>query len=136
MVKISIRYEGELRCAAQHGPSGTVIHTDAPTDNHGRGESFSPTDLVATALGSCMATIMGIAADRHGIDLRGMEIEVAKTMSEDAPRRIARLAATLRIPLPPDHPKRGLLENAAVVCPVYQSLSAEMEKTVDFHWMG
>lgn len=81
-----------------------------------------------------MATIMGIAATRHGVDLRGMEIDVVKTMSEDSPRRIARLATTLRIPLPDNHPKRGLLENAALVCPVYQSLSAEMEKTVDFHW--
>ncbi len=136
MVTINIRYEGGLRCAAAHGPSGQKLHTDAPVDNHGRGESFSPTDLVATALGSCMATIMGIAADRHQIDLRGMEIEVTKEMSADAPRRIAKLATKIKVPLPPDHPQRALLENAALTCPVHKSLSAEMEKPVDFDWAG
>ena len=136
MVTINIRYEGGLRCAATHGPSGQKLHTDAPVDNHGRGESFSPTDLVATALGSCMATIMGIAADRHQNDLRGMEIEVTKEMSSDAPRRIAKLATKIKVPLPPDHPQRALLENAALTCPVHKSLSAEMEKPVDFDWAG
>jgi uncharacterized OsmC-like protein len=136
MVTINIRYEGGLRCAATHGPSGQKLHTDAPVDNHGRGESFSPTDLVATALGSCMATIMGIAAERHQIDLRGMEIEVTKEMSSDAPRRIAKLATKIKVPLPPDHPQRALLENAALTCPVHKSLSAEMEKPVDFDWAG
>jgi uncharacterized OsmC-like protein len=136
MVTINIRYEGGLRCAATHGPSGQKLHTDAPVDNHGRGESFSPTDLVATALGSCMATIMGIAADRHQIDLRGMTIEVTKEMSPDAPRRIAKLATKIKVPLPPDHPQRALLENAALTCPVHKSLSAEMEKPVDFDWAG
>jgi putative redox protein len=136
MVKIDIRYEGGLRCAATHGPSGQTLRTDAPVDNHGRGETFSPTDLVAAALGSCMATIMGIVADRHEIDLRGMAIEVTKTMSASAPRRIARLATTIRIPLPPSHPQRVLLERAALTCPVHRSLSAEMEKPVDFVWIG
>jgi putative redox protein len=136
MVKIDIRYEGGLRCAAAHGPSGQTLHTDAPVDNHGRGESFSPTDLVATALGSCMATIMGIVADRHQLDLRGMEIEVVKTMSADSPRRIAKLETTIKVPLPPDHPQRVLLENAALTCPVHKSLHPEMEKPVDFRWVG
>ena len=136
MVTINIRYEGGLRCAATHGPSGQKLHTDAPVDNHGRGESFSPTDLVATALGSCMATIMGIAAERHQIDLRSMEIEVTKEMSSDAPRRIVKLATKIKVPLPPDHPQRALLENAALTCPVHKSLSAEMEKPVDFDWAG
>ena len=136
MVKIEIRYEGGLRCAATHGPSGQTLHTDAPVDNQGRGESFSPTDLVATALGSCMATIMGIAAERHQIDLRGMEIEVTKTMTTAAPRRIAKLATKIKVPLSPDHPQRALLENAALTCPVHKSLSAEMEKPVDFQWVG
>jgi len=136
MVKVTIRYEGGLRCAATHGPSGQALHTDAPVDNHGRGESFSPTDLVATALGACMATIMGIAADRHQIDLRGMEIEVTKEMSADAPRRIAKLATTIKVPLPPDHPQCALLENAALTCPVHKSLSSEMEKPVNFQWVG
>ena len=136
MVTIGIRYEGGLRCAATHGPSGQTLQTDAPVDNHGRGESFSPTDLVATALGTCMATIMGIVAERHHIDLRGMEITVTKEMSADAPRRIARLATTIKVPLPPDHAQRALLENAAMTCPVHKSLSAEMEKPVDFNWAG
>lgn len=136
MVKINIRYEGGLRCAATHGPSGQTLSTDAPVDNHGRGESFSPTDLVATALGTCMATIMGIVAERHQLDLRGMEIEVAKTMSLDTPRRIARLATIIRVPLPADHPQRILLENAALTCPVHKSLNDAMEKPVDFDWAG
>lgn len=136
MVKINIRYEGRLRCAAVHGPSGQTLHTDAPVDNHGRGESFSPTDLVATALGSCMATIMGIVAERHQLDLRGMEIEVAKVMSADTPRRIAKLETTIKVPLPPDHPQRVLLENAALTCPVHKSLHPEIEKPVDFRWIG
>lgn len=134
MVKISIRYEGELRCAAEHGPSGSEIQTDAPVDNHGRGESFSPTDLVAAGLGTCMATVMGIVAERHGIDLRGMQVEVTKEMSADAPRRIVRLATTIRMPVPADHPQRALLENAALICPVHQSLHPDVQKPVDFHW--
>ncbi len=136
MVKIEINYEGGLRCAATHGPSGQELHTDAPVDNHGRGESFSPTDLVATALGSCMATIMGIVADRHKIDLRGMAIEVTKVMSAQAPRRIAKLETVIKVPLPSDHPQRVLLENAALTCPVHQSLHPEIEKPVDFQWVG
>jgi putative redox protein len=136
MVKIDIRYEGGLRCAATHGPSGQTLHTDAPVDNHGRGESFSPTDLVATALGACMATIMGIVAERHQIDLRGMRIEVGKIMSSDMPRRIAKLETTIRVPLPADHPQRALLENAALTCPVHKSLDAAMEKPVEFQWAG
>lgn len=136
MVTIAVRYEGGLRCKATHGPSGQTLHTDAPVDNHGRGESFSPTDLVAAALGACMATIMGIAAERHQLDLRGMSIEVSKVMSADAPRRIAKLATTIKVPLPADHPQRVLLENAALTCPVHKSLSAEMEKPVEFEWIG
>ena len=136
MVKISLAYEGSLRCRATHGPSGQSLQTDAPVDNHGRGESFSPTDLVATALGSCMATLLGIIADRHHLDLRGMEIVVSKEMSTEAPRRIARLATTIGIPLPPDHPQRKVLENAALTCPVHQSLHPEIEKPLDFQWIG
>lgn len=136
MVKISLAYEGSLRCRATHGPSGQTLQTDAPVDNHGRGESFSPTDLVATALGSCMATLLGIIADRHHLDLRGMEIVVSKEMSTEAPRRIVRLATTIGIPLPPDHPQRKVLENAALTCPVHQSLHPEIEKPLDFQWIG
>jgi len=136
MVNISITYEGDLRCSATHGPSGSKVLTDAPVDNHGRGESFSPTDLVATALGACMATIMGIFAARHGIELRGMQIEVTKEMSSDSPRRISRLATRIRVPLPPGHPNRAALENAALTCPVHQSLHPDIDKPLEFDWAG
>jgi uncharacterized OsmC-like protein len=136
MVRIQINYEGDLHCNATHGPSGKSLETDAPVDNHGRGESFSPTDLVATGLGTCMATLMGIVAKRHELDLAGMTVEVTKEMSADTPRRIARLATTFRIPLPPDHPQRVLLENAALTCPVHHSLHPEVDKPVDFQWVG
>ena len=136
MVNTSIRYDGGLRCTATHGPSGSEIRTDAPVDNHGRGEMFTPTDLVGAALGTCMATVMSIVAERNGIDLRGMEISVTKEMSKNAPRRIARLGTTLRVPVAADHPKRSLLENAALSCPVHQSLHPDIEKPVDFHWAG
>jgi putative redox protein len=136
MVKVSINYEGGLRCGAKHGPSGKTVVTDAPVDNHGKGESFSPTDLVATALGTCMATIMGIVAERHRIDLAGMKIEVSKEMSTDAPRRIARLTTMIDVPLPADHPGRELLERAALTCPVHQSLHPEIEKPLEFRWVG
>lgn len=136
MVKVSINYEGGLRCAATHAPSGKTVVTDAPVDNHGKGESFSPTDLVATALGTCMATIMGIVAERHGIALAGMKIEVAKEMSTDAPRRIARLTTIIDVPLPEDHPQREMLERAALTCPVHQSLHPEIEKPLEFRWQG
>ncbi len=136
MVSIAIRYEGGLHCLATHGPSSQQLTTDAPVDNHGREESFSPTDLVATALGTCMATVMGIAAQRHEVDLTGMEIHVTKEMSTDMPRRIARLTTTIRVPLTSDHPRRVLLENAALACPVHQSLHPEIRKPVDFQWIG
>ena len=136
MVKVATGYEGGLRCRATHGPSGTALVTDAPVDNHGKGESFSPTDLVATALGACMMTIMGIVADRHGIDLTGMTAETTKVMSATPPRRIASLVTRLTLPLPADHPQRDLLERAAHTCPVHQSLHPEIDKTVEFVWSG
>lgn len=136
MVHVDISYLGGLRCEAQHGPSGSKIQTDAPVDNHGRGEAFSPTDLAATSLGACMATIMGIAAERHGIALEGMTVGVDKIMSSDAPRRIAKIEIVFTIPLPPDHPRRKLLEAAALACPVHHSLHPDVEKPVRFDWIG
>lgn len=136
MVHVDISYLGSLRCEAQHGPSGSKIQTDAPVDNHGRGEAFSPTDLAATSLGACMATIMGIAAERHGIALEGMTVGVDKIMSSDAPRRIAKIEIVFTIPLPPDHPRRKLLEAAALACPVHHSLHPDVEKPVRFDWIG
>lgn len=136
MVSISTTYEGHLHCQATHGPSGSKLTTDAPVDNHGRGETFSPTDLVATAFGACMLTIMGIVADRHGIDLNGMTAKTEKVMSTTPPRRIATLNTRITLPLPPDHPHRDLLERAAHACPVHESLHPEIDKTVEFHWAG
>jgi len=136
MVGISTTYEGGLRCRATHGPSGTTLVTDAPVDNHGKGESFSPTDLVATALGACMMTIMGIVAERHGVDLSGMTAETVKEMSTEPPRRIAGLRTRLTIPLPADHPHRQALEQAAHACPVHRSLHPDIDAAVEFVWAG
>ena len=132
MVKVTVEYRGELHCTATHGPSNATLETDAPVDNHGKGESFSPTDLVATALGACMATVMGIYAHRKDIDLRGMRVEVTKEMSKDTPRRIVRLATEIWMP---SHLSRdAALEHAALTCPVHHSLHSEMDKLVRFHW--
>ena len=106
MVEIKIDYQGDLHCRAVHGPSGAVLETDAPVDNNGRGESFSPTDLVATALGACMTTVVGIVAKRKEIDVQGMKVTVKKHMSTDTPRRIAKLELDIEMPLPADHPER------------------------------
>ncbi len=134
MVRIDIDYTGQLRCSAAHAPSGTQLFTDAPVDNHGRGESFSPTDLVATALGTCMLTIMGIFAERHGIDLRGTRVRVEKEMTSEPPRRIARLSCEIAVPLPAKHPHRAALERAALTCPVHASLHPDVKKPVRFIW--
>ena len=136
MVMIRTVYEGGLRCRATHGPSGTTLVTDAPVDNHGRGESFSPTDLLATGIGACMMTIMGIVAERHGVDLTGTTVETTKEMTSSPPRRIAALRTTITIPLPPDHPQRALLEQAAHTCPVAKSLHPDIAVPVEFVWKG
>lgn len=133
-VAIETVYEGDLRCRAIHGPSTQGLLTDAPVDNHGKGESFSPTDLVATALATCMATTMGIFAQRHEIDLRGMRILVKKEMASQPVRRIGRLAAEVFVPLPADHSHRIALELAAANCPVARSLAADVEVPVSFSW--
>ena len=133
MVKISTVYEGDLHTVATHGPSGKTLATDAPVDNQGRGETFSPTDLVATALGACMLTIMGMTARRLGIDIKGARVEVSKEMTPP-PRRIAKLATEIWIPPPRSADPQGQLERAALTCPVHRSLLAEIEKPVVFHW--
>jgi putative redox protein len=134
MVKIDITYQGQLLCEAVHGPSGTKLATDAPKDNHGKGESFSPTDLVATALGSCMLTIMGIVAQRHDISLEGATVSVVKEMAASPVRRIGRLAVEIRVPGHVADEQRKLLENAARTCPVHKSLHPDVEIPVTFHW--
>jgi uncharacterized OsmC-like protein len=135
MVQIAIEYTGDLHCRAVHGPSDDQLATDAPLDNLGKGEAFSPTDLVATALGTCIATTMGIVAQRECVDLRGLTVKVSKEMAND-PRRIGRLTTEVHIPLPSDHPKRELLEQTALGCPVHRSLPLEMERPTTFFWEG
>ncbi len=134
MVQINISYDGELRCSAVHGPSGEKLHTDAPKDNEGKGESFSPTDLVATALGTCMATVMGIYARRKELALEGMRVTVKKEMSSDMPRRIVCLETEIELPIESVHPEAKILERAAYTCPVHQSLASEMEKPITFRY--
>ena len=133
MVDISISYEGDLHCKAQHGPSGSILETDAPTDNQGKGEAFSPTDLVATALGTCMGTIIGIVAKRHDLDLKGTKITVKKEMI-DAPRRIGQLICEIHLPISANHPQRALIEAAVRGCPVYHSLHPEISKPITFSY--
>jgi uncharacterized OsmC-like protein len=134
MVEVSIRYDGDFHCSATHGPSQSQIATDAPTDNKGKGEAFSPTDLVAAALGTCMATTMSIR--NEGVDLRGMTITVQKEMSKDAPRRIVALPSEVHIPLPPNLPQRDAVEQAALNCPVHKSLPPEINRPTKFFWEG
>jgi putative redox protein len=136
MVNVSIRYDGSLHCSATHGPSQAKIATDAPADNQGKGEAFSPTDLVATALGTCITTTMGLRAKERGVDLRGMTVSVQKEMSKDAPRRIVALPSEVHIPLPADCPEREVLEQAALNCPVHKSLPAEIDRPTKFFWEG
>ena len=136
MVEIKVQYEGGLHCSAVHGPSGNTIATDAPVDNNGRGEAFSPTDLVATALGACMCTVIGIVAQRKQLAVEGMNVSVRKIMSADTPRRISRLELDLDIPLAADHPDRAILEAAARGCPVHHSIHPDIEVVINWRWLG
>lgn len=134
MSTITTLYSGELRTQAVHLASGNTLITDAPVDNNGRGEAFSPTDLVCAALGSCMLTIMGIVAQRHGLDLEGTRIEITKIMAAN-PRRIAEVI--LQFTLPPNHftdKDRELLEQAARSCPVAVSLHPDIKQNVTFEY--
>lgn len=133
-VEIRLSYQGGLRVQATHGPSGTGLATDAPVDNHGRGESFSPTDLLATALGACMLTLMGITAERLGVDLRGTRVLVEKHMVADPFRRVARLPSVIHVPAHVTEEQRKQLEHAARTCPVHQSLDPRIDRPVQFVW--
>lgn len=134
MVNIQLDYQGDLHCKAIHGPSGTELTTDAPKDNQGRGESFSPSDLVATALGSCLLTIMGIAARTQNIDITGATASVDKEMTATAPRMIKRLTVKIHVPGSVDEAEREKLERAARVCPVHKSLHPDIEVPIHFTW--
>ncbi len=130
-----IIYNGDLRTTATHLQSGSVIETDAPKDNQGKGERFSPTDLVATALGSCMLSIMGIAARTHNINIDTTECSIEKIMSA-SPRKISEIVVHIYMQGQAEYSEkqRSVLEHAALTCPVYLSLHAELRKTVHFHW--
>ncbi len=134
MVKMNIVYEGQLHCRLTHESSGCVIATDAPKDNHGKGEAFSPTDLVSAALGSCMLTIMGIAALKHGISLEGSTAAVEKEMITVPVRRIGSVRVVLRMAKGVPVDKRGALEAAGLACPVHQSLHPDVKQDIQFIW--
>ncbi len=133
-VEINVRYVGQLHCEAVHGPSGASLATDAPTDNGGKGASFSPTDLVATALGTCVLTILGLVAERHQIDLQGTTVHVTKEMITQPVRRIGSLRTIVTIPkgAVDDPSMRERMETAARKCPVHQSLHAEIDAPIEF----
>jgi len=134
MVSIQVEYQGDLHCKATHGPSGAELSTDAPRDNQGRGESFSPTDLVATGLATCMITVMGIAARTLNIDMAGATATVEKEMTSAPPRRIQRLSVRIRIPHSPSPADREKLERAAHACPVHRSLHPDVQIPIEFEW--
>ncbi len=131
MVTITARYDGDLSCTATHGPSDATLRTDAPKDNEGQGRYFSPTDLVGTALGTCMLTIMGIVARRNGIAIEGATVTVQKHMNSN-PRRIGRLPVEIRVPGRLTAEQRQKLEAAARGCPVHASLHPDIDAPLTF----
>ena len=127
-------YKGELRTVCTHMKSGQQIITDAPIDNNGKGEAFSPTDLLATSLGTCMLTVMGIVAKRNNINIDGTKVEILKVMAE-SPRRVSELY--LDMFFPPNHytqKEKDLLEHAALTCPVAKSLHPDIKQKTRFHY--
>jgi putative redox protein len=134
MVTIDIQYQGDLRSEAVHQPSGTHLNTDAPKDNHGKGESFSPTDLVATALGTCMMTLMGIAARNMNVDLKGTQVTVQKEMVAVPTRKIGKLGVKIKVPTKLTAEQKEKLQTAALTCPVHKSLHPDVQIPVEFVW--
>lgn len=127
-------YVGELRTEATHLLSGTKIITDAPPDNQGKGEHFSPTDLVAAALGSCMVTIMGIAARTHNFNLDGTRLVITKIMSKEPPRKIAEIVIDLTFPFDYSDKVKKIIEHTVKNCPVALSLHPDLKQTVELHY--
>ena len=132
MTQITCTYTGDLHCEAIHCGSGALLSTDAPLDNEGKGEAFSPTDLLATSLGTCMLTIMGITARSRGWSIEGASASVDKVMSSEGPRRIETLRVTLRLPEALDDDQRALLQRVAEQCPVKRSIVPLIN--ADIHW--
>ena len=134
MSTISTIYSGNLRTQATHNASGNIIITDAPVDNKGRGEAFSPTDLLATSLGNCMLTLIGIAANEHGFNTDGTTCSITKIMAPD-PRRVVEIKAALTFPSNSYTEKeKKIIERAALTCPVYYSLHPDIKKDVTFNF--
>tara|TARA_B100000768_G_scaffold119778_1_gene110842 strand:- start:96 stop:500 length:405 start_codon:yes stop_codon:yes gene_type:complete len=131
MNSFEIKYQGNLRTTATHLDSGSEISTDAPKDNHGLGETFSPTDMVCSALASCILTIMAIAVEKNGISIKGTKAIVEKTMGNN-PRRIDKIDIELTFPSDYDERTKVILERAAHNCPVHHTLSSEVEKNINF----
>lgn len=128
-----VEYLGDLRTESQHLQSGSKMITDAPVDNHGKGEAFSPTDTVANALATCMLTIMGIKAEGLKVNIKGTTAEVTKTM-ESTPRRISKIEVIIQLPENYEEKNRKILENSALTCPVYHSLHPDIEKIIEFKY--
>lgn len=129
----TVVYEGDLRTTCTHLKSGNSFITDAPTDNNGKGEAFSPTDTVATALASCILTVMGIKARDMNANIDGASAKITKTMASD-PRRISKIAIAFSFPNPVSDKEKKILENVARTCPVYHSLHPDIEKEITFEW--
>ena len=134
METIKIIYQGNLRTQATHIASGNTIITDAPLDNNGKGEAFSPTDLLCSSLGSCMLTLMGITGNTHQINIDGTEVKITKIMVSN-PRKVGEIVVELFLPQKNYTDKqKTILERAAITCPVYLSLHEDVKKTVSFHY--
>ncbi|KGO90662.1 OsmC family protein [Flavobacterium suncheonense] len=133
MATSKVTYLGDLRTSSVHLQSGNTIITDAPTDNHGKGEAFSPTDSVANALATCMLTVMGIKARDLEVDFTGSTAEVTKIMGTN-PRRIVEIHVNFEMNLKTDEKNRTILERTALTCPVYFSLHPDIKKEITFNW--
>lgn len=134
MATIHGEYLGDLRCKVTHSGSNTVLLTDAPIDNHGKGESFSPTDIFCASLLTCIATIMGIYAQNKKINISGMKMEAIKEMATDLPRRIVAIKMQFWMPSHLDDAQQKLLESAVKGCPVHHSIHPNIEIKTQFHW--
>ena len=133
MTTSTSKYSGELRTHSVHTQSGETYITDAPTDNEGKGQAFSPTDIVATSLANCMMTIMGIVSKRKGLIIEGTEAKIDKFMGTD-PRRITEIKIDFYFPVDFSEDERKLLEKSALNCPVAKSLSSDLKQNIEFHY--
>lgn len=134
MAKIKVLYEGDLHNLVTHEETGQTLHTDAPKDVKGRGETFSPTDLLSASLGTCITTMIGIYAAKKGWDIRGMHLTVEKTMTTTLPRRVNKIQIEVWFPLELPIDEQERVEKAADACPVHHSLHPDIDYSILFHW--